>query len=265
MAGKMWCCGGSSTGGGGGLTSITTADSTTVDLEGDGSAGAPLTATVKVHPFEPNGLTADPLGLIVRPSGDPDNAIGIGSDGNLFVPTPTDTTTVTGIAGTAPAPVSTTRSVDVDVTPDGAGGFQVGARLSPVWAQTGRVGMATVVSGTEGMITSLVVPEDGVYFMEASIEGIANIVSSVPSAERYVIGRLKVDGATMRQAHAMLNQFSTVDPESRFATSTVTLTWRRQLSAGQAIEAWALPFYDANGFGDGFGAAAALGYHKISD
>jgi hypothetical protein len=217
-----------------------------VDLEGDGSAGAPLTATV------------------LR-SADAGNTLTTGTDGALFVPTPADTTIVTGITGGAPAPVSTTRSVDVDVTPNGVGGFQVGARLSPVWAQTGRVGMATVVPGTEGMITQLIVPENGVYYMEAAIEGIANIVSSVPSAERYVIGRLKVDGATMRQAHAMINQFSTADPESRFAISTVTLTWRRQLLAGQAIQAWALPFYNANGFGDGFGAAAALGYHKIGD
>ncbi|MER7742307.1 hypothetical protein ABTX34_29000 [Streptomyces sp. NPDC096538] len=116
MAGKMWCCGGSSGSGGGsgGLAAVATEDTPTVTLTGDGTAGSPLQAEVKVEPFEPNGLEISGLGLRVRPSDDAGNAIGIGSDGRLFVPessggTPTVvqgdgmTATVTG-SGTAGDP-----------------------------------------------------------------------------------------------------------------------------------------------------------------
>jgi hypothetical protein len=115
------------------------------------------------------------------------------------------------------------------------------------------------------MIVELTVPEAGVYYLEAFIEGTANISSSVASAERYVVGRLKIDGVTQVSSHAVMNQFSTADPESRFAITSVTIPLRRQLTAGQRIQAWALPFYDANNFGDGFGARAMVGFHKISD
>jgi hypothetical protein len=262
MAGKAWCCGPSG-GGGGGLAAIAITDTPTVDLEGDGTPGAPLTATVRVHPFEPNGLTADPLGLMVRPSGDPGNALATGSDGHLFVPQAVDTTNVLGIApGT---PVGTDRSIDVDVTPGPVGTYTVGARLTPAWAQSALVGLPSIVPGTEAMIIELIVPEDGVYYMEAFVQGIANIVTQVPSAERYVIGRLKIDGVTQVSAHAMINQFTTADPESRFAISSVTIPLRKQLTAGQHIQAWALPFYDANNFADGFGALGMVGFNKISD
>ncbi|WP_328427911.1 hypothetical protein [Streptomyces sp. NBC_00443] len=110
MAGKMWCCGGgsSSGGGSGGLAAVATTDTPTVDLSGDGTVSAPISAAVIVAP-EPNGVEAAAGGLLVAPSADTGNTLSVGSDGRLFVP-----------AGGAPLTVEDSSTVDLTITPSGA-------------------------------------------------------------------------------------------------------------------------------------------------
>jgi hypothetical protein len=265
MAGKAWCCGGSSTGGGGGLTSITTADSTTVDLEGDGSTGAPLTATVKVHPFEPNGLTADPLGLLVRPSGDAGNTLGIGSDGNLFVPTPPETT-VAPVAGGAPAPVGTARSVDVDVVEGPADTFTVGARLSPPWAQGGLTPVSSAGMGVWNLGAELVVPEDGVYLIEAFVDGYAGVLYPRSTADYTIVGAVGVDGTRLKAGVVMSYSYNLTAPAVMGGpeTGAVTFTYRMQLAAGQRVQGW-VQFNGTYVSGDGLSSNVAVAFNKISD
>ncbi|HLL37369.1 MAG TPA: hypothetical protein VK545_26550 [Streptomyces sp.] len=267
MGGKAWCCGGS-TGSGGGLTSITTADSPTVDLEGDGSAGAPLTATVKVHPFEPNGLTADAMGLVVRPSGDAGNALGIGSDGNLFVPTPTDTTTLVPVTGGAPAPVDPNgaRSVDIDVAETGPDQWSIGARLSPVWGQSALSGVSPGTTGAWVLGAQLAVPENGVYLVEAFVDATANVFYSRASADYYINGGLFVNDAQIKTGAAVVNSWSfpSGTTVTLAASGTVTLTQRLQLTAGQLVQA-KVAGSGTYFTGDGFGALASVAFNKISD
>jgi hypothetical protein len=133
---------------------VATTDTATVNLEGDGTAGAPLTATVKVFPFEPNGLTAHPLGLIVQPSGDAGNTLATGSDGNLFVP-----------AGGAPLTVEDSPTVDLTITPSGALRADVipgSVTIPTVYAPTNEY-RSTALPPTYSGVT---IPEDGVWAVQ---------------------------------------------------------------------------------------------------
>lgn len=248
MGAKAWCCGGGS-GGGGGLTSITTADSPTVDLEGDGSAGAPLTAAVKV-------------------SADTGNQLRPGSDGALFVPTPLDTTTLLGVAGGAPAPVdpSGARSVDIDVAETGPDQWSVGARLSPAWGQTSLTGVSPGTTGAWVLGPQLAVPENGIYLVEAFIDATANVFYSRASADYYIAGGLFVNDAQIKTGAAVVNSWSFPSGTTvTFAASgTVTLTQRLQLTAGQMVQA-KVAGSGTYWTGDGFGALASVAYNKISD
>jgi hypothetical protein len=150
-----------------GVAPIVANDTPTVNLSGDGTSGSPITADVIVAP-EPNGLEAAGTGLLVAPSADAGNALTVGSDGRLYATSSgggtativqgdgttatvtgtgtasdpyvvhsiaePDTTVVAPVAGSGPAPVGTGRSVDIDVTEGPADTFNVGARLSPQWA-----------------------------------------------------------------------------------------------------------------------------------
>ncbi|MFF5968275.1 hypothetical protein ACFY64_32035 [Streptomyces collinus] len=102
---------------------LETADSNCIALTGDGTTGAPLTATPVIDPAPGNALSCGPDGLLVtpgavscddvrpclsagdgiaydnttgiisaRPSTDAGNTLGFGTDGGLLVPAPADTT-----------------------------------------------------------------------------------------------------------------------------------------------------------------------------
>ncbi|HLL37370.1 MAG TPA: hypothetical protein VK545_26555 [Streptomyces sp.] len=242
MAGKAWCCGGSSGnggGGGGGLAAVTTADTATVDLSGDGTSGAPLSAAVLVAP-EPNGLEAAAGGLLVAPSADAGNTLAVGSDGRLFVPPASGgSTDVVGAAGSDPAPVSASRSVDVDVTESPAGTFTVGARLSPVWADitTGMGTMDETVAPNGSMQetipgATLTIPEDGVYEVtaQANAQVIANVATGTTDALAAVT--LFVNGAGVTTAYAA--QWQGATPAATAGSGHMTT--RRQFSAGDVVE-----------------------------
>lgn len=139
---------------GGGLTAVATQDTPTVDMSGDGTAGAPITA-------------------VVNRSTDAGNTLTVGSDGALYVPTPTDTTNVVGInPGTA---VSTSRSVDIDVVEGPADTFTVGARLTPVWGTVTGGGTSRVENipnnSTAPLAETFVAPEPGVYSITVDTAG----------------------------------------------------------------------------------------------
>jgi hypothetical protein len=261
LAGKAWCCGGGS-GGGGGLTAVTTADTPTVDLEGDGSADAPLTAAVLLA-AAPNGLQEAADGLLVAPSADAGNTLAIGGDGRLFVPTP-QATTVAPVDAGAPTPVGSDRSVAIDVTQSPAGTWNVGARLAPPWGQSPQ---ATAAVGAGWSLTAeLTVPETGIYVIEAFVQGTANVFYGRASADYYILGGLGVDGAVVKSAVACENSWTLAcgNVMSFNQDGSVTLALRQQLNAGQKVQA----FVNASGTyvnGDGYGASASLAFNKISD
>lgn len=238
-----------------GTPTVVQGDGTTATVTGSGTAGDPYV----VHSIAGGTPTVVQAGTNVT-------VTGTGTAGDPYIVSATDPTTVTGLIGSAPVPVGTSRSVDVDVTPNGSGGFQVGARLSPVWQQGLPVQVGALANNVDTLLTQLIVPEDGIYYMEAVVEGIANVTSPVSTADRWVIGTLKVDGVVMRGGFAVLNRYTlNASVMSRAATSTVTHPWRARLNAGQAIQAWAIGFADAIGANDGFGAIGTVGYHKIAD
>lgn len=256
----MWCCGG---GGGGGLAAVTVQDTPTVDLEGDGTAGNALLATVNVA-AEPNGLEVAPDGLLVAPSADAGNVLAMGGDGRLYVPTPVDTTSVVGVTGGAPAPVSSARSVDIDVTEGPADTFTVGARLSPQWGQSGQLGVS---SGGDGVWTpgqQLVVPEAGVYLVEAYVTGEANVNNPRASAHYGIRGRLVAGGANRREGTAVQISYTQADALQSFNSGTATLTWRGELNAGAVVQVF-VQYSGVYFAGDGLGASAFVAYQKISD
>ncbi|TDC31385.1 hypothetical protein E1211_22645 [Micromonospora sp. 15K316] len=130
MGGKAWCCGGGGSSGGGGgtggLTAVTVADTNTVDLEGNGTSGAPITARVILSP-DPNGADETPNGVLVAPSADAGNALTFGSDGRLYASssgggglttvTVQDTPTVDLSGDGTPAnPITATTKVSTDPT-----------------------------------------------------------------------------------------------------------------------------------------------------
>ncbi|GGQ50213.1 hypothetical protein GCM10010250_22270 [Streptomyces althioticus] len=115
---------------GGAAEPLVTEDSTCIALTGDGTAGAPLTASPILNPAPGNALTCGPDGLLVtpgavscddvrpclsagdgiaydedtgeisaRPSTDAGNVLEIGSDGGLHVPTPAALATGCGLTG----------------------------------------------------------------------------------------------------------------------------------------------------------------------
>lgn len=266
MAGRAWCCGGGSGGGSGGPATVVVEDTATVDLEGDGSSAAPITASVIVAP-EPNGLEAATSGLLVAPSADTGNTLAVGSDGRLFVPASSGggTTTVTGVAGGAPAPVGTARSVDVDVAPDGAGGFQVGARLSPAWAESGQAGFNYPGPDIWVPGPTLTIPETGVYHFDATVWGQLNVVYSRTSDNRIIWAGLAVDGAVIKSAIAVNNSWTVPGGANISSQGAATLTHRQALNAGQTISVYARYNGDAPQTGDGHGASGWVGFHKISD
>jgi hypothetical protein len=244
---------------------VTTADTATVDLSGDGTAGAPISAAVLVAP-EPNGIEASASGLLVAPSAQAGNTLGIGSDGRLYVPTPADTTNVVPAVGGAPAPVGTARSVDIDVTEGPADTFTVGARLSPVWGQSSLSGVTSAGSGTWSLGQQLAVPEDGIYLVEAYIDATANVYYSRASADYWISGGLFVNDVQIKAGAAVVNNWSfpSGTAVSFAASGTITLTQRMQLTAGQLVQAKVN--YSGTYFtGDGFGASASVAYNKISD
>jgi hypothetical protein len=265
MGAKMWCCGGSSSSGGsgGGLAAVATADTPTVDLSGDGTAGAPISAAVVVAP-EPNGLETAAGGLLVAPSAQAGNTLTVGPDGRLFVPSPTDTTNVTGIAGGAPAPAGAARSVDIDVTEGPADTFTVGARLSPVWGQTDQVGVNSAGDGAWSPGQSLTVTEDGIYLVEAFVYGEANVAGPRASAAYAISGRLVAGGVNRREGVAVKIAYTQTDPLQTFNAGTTTLTWRGQLTAGALVQVF-VQYAGTYFAGDGFGASAFVAYQKISD
>lgn len=250
MAGKAWCCGGNS--GGGGVTAITTTDTPTVDLSGDGSAGAPLTAAVLVAP-EPNGVEAAPTGLLVAPSADAGNTLAVGSDGRLFVPAGAGgSTDVLGVAGSAPAPVGTGRSVDVDVAEGPAGTFNIGARVSPAW--------------TEG-VTTWAVPETGVYLVQMT--GVIGTTTTLQgtSASADFDHRLLVNGAPVAVQPLMVWSFNSTDAgvvQSATDERSDTITRRLQLNAGDVITG-DMVVNTANNIGNYRVFEYTLSAHKISD
>lgn len=264
MGGKAWCCGSGS--GGGGLTAITTADSPTVDLEGDGSSATPLSAAVILAP-EPNGVEAGPAGLLVAPSADAGNALIVGADGRLFVPASSGggTLDVNGQAGGAPAAVGTDRSVDVDVVESPAGTFTVGARLSPAWAQSGEGGFSYPGPDVWVQGPTLTVPETGVYHLDATVWGQLNVVYSRTSDNRLIWAGLAVDGTVIRSAIAVNNSWVVPGGANISSQGAATLTHRQALNAGQTVSVYARYNGDAPQTGDGHGASGWVGFHKISD
>jgi hypothetical protein len=269
LAGKAWCCGGGS-GGSGGLTSITTTGTPTVDLEGDGSAGAPLSAAVILAPA-PNGLQEATGGLLVAPSADAGNTLTVGGDGRLFVPAPTPTTVI-GQPGSSPAVpsggstvVGTERSVDVDAVQSPAGTWTVGARLSPVWAQTGEGGIPDPGNGAWSPGASLIIPERGVYFFEAYVFAQLNDTPARTSDNRVIWAGLGIDGAIVKQAVATNNTWAFPDAGTFASQGAATITLRAVLNAGQVISVNALYGGIPPQVGDGHGASGAIGFHKISD
>ncbi|MFZ4160433.1 hypothetical protein ACOZDE_18680 [Streptomyces griseoincarnatus] len=115
---------------GGAAEPLVTDDSTCISLTGDGTAGAPLTASPILDPAPGNALTCGPGGLLVtpgavscddvrpclsagdgiaydpgtgeisaRPSTDAGNVLGFGTDGGLLVPAPEALETACGLTG----------------------------------------------------------------------------------------------------------------------------------------------------------------------
>ncbi|WP_280866576.1 hypothetical protein [Streptomyces sp. SAI-127] len=245
---------------------MATTDTATVDLSGDGTAGAPLTAAVKVQGPEPNGLSAGPLGLVVRPSADAGNALTIGADGDLFVPPPAPSATVAPVTGGAPAPVGTARSVDIDVTESPAHTFNVGARLSPPWAQGGLQSVVSAGMGQWNLGQELAVPEDGVYLIEAFVTGYAGILYPRATADYSVVGAVGVDGTRLKEGVVMQNAYTLSAPAamSNFETGAATFTFRQQLTAGQKVQGW-VQFNGTYVGGDGLAGSVSVAFNKISD
>lgn len=135
-------------------TALVTEDSTCVTLAGDGTAGAPLTAVPVIDPAPGNALSCGPDGLLVtpgavtcddvrpclsagdgiaydpgtgiiaaRPSTDPDNLVGFGTDGGLYAAAPATEPTVVE-AGTGTTVTGTGSAADpytVSATPPETG------------------------------------------------------------------------------------------------------------------------------------------------
>lgn len=84
-------------------SSVSVQDSDCIELSGTGLVSDPIIATPVIAP-EPNGLTCGPTGLVVKPSTDANNALVMGSDGNLYANNPT---------------VDDTPTVNMEITPAG--------------------------------------------------------------------------------------------------------------------------------------------------
>lgn len=128
---------------------------------------------------------------------------------------------VEGVTGGDPAPVGAGRSVDVDVAPDGTGGLQVGARLSPAFGEVllpAAVDM--VAAGNDVWINtglSVTLPEAGVYEVTATVRtSIAVGAAGVPFAVN-VSGRLAnaSTGAAIPGTDYTLQQINEIAPSGQ--------------------------------------------------
>ncbi|MGX1301337.1 hypothetical protein RKD35_002825 [Streptomyces albogriseolus] len=283
MAGKMWCCGGGSSSGGGsgdGLAAVTVQDTPTVDLEGDGTAGNALLATVNLA-AEPNALEVAPDGLLVAPSADAGNGLTLGSDGRLYAAAAAGgAVDVQGVTGSAPTPVDPAgaRSVDVDVAEGPPGTFSVGARLSPVWGEIGPLNLSgtdlthPINTATSMPGASFTAPEPGIYEVTAKIS--AQVRDSAPSPAPHLVemfGYLRRNGTILGTGYVLSNYWYEVAGTRLLSNAgTLTLTQRVQLAAGDTTDIgftwWATGTVAApDGSHGSFSINASLGYHKISD
>lgn len=269
MAGKAWCCGGGSSGGGGGggLAAVTTADTPTVDLSGDGTAGAPLSAAVLVAP-EPNGVEAAANGLLVAPSADAGNTLAVGSDGRLFVPP--DTTDVLGLAGSPPVAVGTSRSVGIDVTESPAGTFTVGARLSPVYGDgpDGSAFYGAVGLGVPVQLSTVTVPETGIYEVFVDARAVMNMGGAIGrnSFNADLTAQIQVNNSTVVLSRPVLVfNYSTADNFSTAQSASTLLRARVSLNAGDSVQAYGVISGTAFQGGDAVGVIGSVSYVKISD
>jgi hypothetical protein len=269
MAGKAWCCGG----GGGGLKAVAVQDTPTVDLSGDGSAGAPLTAAVVVAP-EPNGLEAGAGGLLVAPSGDAGNTLVVGADGRLFVPPsppPADTTSVVGVVGGAPPAVGTARSVDIDVTEGPAGTFNVGARITPPWQQSGTVfhQFGGVSVGVPIPQAGLTIPETGSYEVDIDAWGYIRSFDAWQSYDGNQRVWMDLNGAqvsgTEQTLATILFSLPAGGGQRARAAGSVSIRRRMNLNAGDVLTSMVV--FDPGSYvnSDAVWIQSNIGCLKISD
>lgn len=173
MGAKAWCCGGGSSGGGGaGLTSVSVADTATVDLEGNGTTAAPVTA-------------------VVKRSTDAGNTLTVGSDGALFVP---------ASSGGGLSSVTTADTATVDLSGDGTAGnpvtatvLSVPAGVAPIVANDtptvdmsgdGTTGnpLTSVVLRSADAGNALTVGSDGALYVPTASSGGLNTVATADTA-----------------------------------------------------------------------------------
>jgi hypothetical protein len=272
MAGKAWCCGGGTSGSSGGGEPLVTENSATATLTGAGTAADPLVATAVVAPFEPNGLTAAGNGLVVRPSDDANNALIIGSDGDLYVPAAEDVISVVPVTPDGDFnPVSTERSVNVDVVESPPGTFTVGARLSVPWGDTGVIGHdPNPFDGTWRTGVTAVIPETGIYDVDCYFHGYIGVLFPRTTADYGIDAGLAIDGTRVRASTLLRTGFSASDGTgaavalSLYWVNNSTYVWRGQLNAGQTLTS---TFLTSGTYvsGDGVTVQSQLSWHKISD
>ncbi|MEC3995159.1 hypothetical protein VSR01_17115 [Actinacidiphila sp. DG2A-62] len=270
MGAKMWCCGGgsSSGGGGGGLAAVTVQDTPTVDLEGDGTAGNALLATVNLA-ADPNALEVAPDGLLVAPSAQAGNALALGSDGRLYVPTPTDTTNVVPVTGGAPVPAGTARSVDIDVTEGPADTFAIGARLSPAYGQgsEGSAFYGSVALGVPVQLSTVTVPEAGVYEVFVDARAVMNMGGGIArnAFDAGLTAQLRVNSTVVLDRPVLVFSYSTADSFFTAQSASTLLRARVALNSGDTVQAYGAVAGTTFQSGDAVGVVATVSYVKISD
>jgi hypothetical protein len=206
------------------------ADTPTVDLSGNGTAGSPVTAVAIVAP-EPNGLEAGAAGLLVAPSTAAGNALTVNPDGRLYVAAPS-------------APVwgnSATANYNWDPgDPFTTFNFQ-----------------------------SFIAPVDGVYDVDFVVTGTLDSgASPVPNWNAGMVVQTDLTGGQeFWLAGGATSQTTTPERVTDFGTTTVSR--RAQLTAGQVVNGQ-IEIFSPFGPGDpamslaNFTAAGYWSWHRIS-